>query len=348
MVTPTSIAAPAAPARPQRAEITPGAPNIDRAGCTATRHGTPGAKRNLGCTCPDAAEALRIYKKRQRHGLLTPKFVDGIGTQRRIRALQAIGHTTTELAAHLGCTSQHLTWLAKAHDRGDHVHRDSADRITALYQQLHDVPGTSARAARLAAAKGWARPEHWADVDIDDPAAVSDLAYQRTTDRPAGVDAAWLASPAGGSLDHDQIATRLGVTAHDVERMLLGTAMAGTRAHLSEDQVYEIRDRWVAEHAAGNLDRARLAGDYKIGQPALLAVITGRSPKHLGLTDLLGDSVYRRNAGRKPGSPTRDRHGLTAVTARSRPGHDQVDTTPHRADRRGDRPTLTSSGRESA
>lgn len=288
---PASIAARGAGTRPQLAQITN---EIDRSSCPGRgKHGTASAAARRGCICPDAQRARARYAKRWRVGLLQPALVSGIGTARRIRAMQATGHTLAELAAHYGCTKQHMAWLAGAHDRGEQIHRSSAERVAVLYLALRDRPGTSTSGAKRAAAKHWARPEHWDGVDIDDPAATSDLDHQRDDARTGitGDDIAWLSSDAGGRLTDEQIADRYDLTVDEVGALRRGAAISASRSQLTADDVYTIRGRWLAARAAGHPDpRPALAIEYGIGKCTVLDILTGRTWPHLQLTDILGDT----------------------------------------------------------
>lgn len=88
--------------------------------------------------------------------------VPGIGTQRRLQALVAIGWTQAALAARIGWTLGNLNALV--HGRRDvaaATHRLVAD----LYDELSMRPGPSQRARNLAARRSWAPPLAWDDID---------------------------------------------------------------------------------------------------------------------------------------------------------------------------------------
>lgn len=322
----TSIPARAGEARPSRAEITPGASPIDRSSCPASRHGTASAAKNYRCSCPDARRARGRAEKRRKNGMPSDPFVPAVGTTRRIRALQARGFTAERIAGVARLSTGFVRKLGETYRPRIRAH--NAERIRLTYEDMTrwpEPPGPYAgRQRRNAARDGWARPEHWADANIDDPAAVSDLAYQRNSDRPLGADAVWLASPAGGNLDNAAIAKRLDVNPDEVTRLLRAVAIASGKSDLTDDQVYEIRARYIAERTAGRLDRQRLRDDYGLSRPGFNDLLTGRARPYLGLTDLIGDSPYRNNARNRANPPRRGAHQLTAVATSDDTNHDQV------------------------
>lgn len=285
-----SIAARGGEARPQRAQTTN---ETDRSGCPAGQHGTRWARAHHNCTCSDAYLASYRYFARWRAGIQPAAHVDATGTSRRLQALAAVGWSAAALGGRLGCTGQAVSKL-----RGQRrVHRDTARRVADLYAALagQPVPDTvSAKQARETAARnGWARPEHWDGVDIDDPAATSDLDHQRDDARTGitGDDIAWLSSDAGGQLTDEQIADRYDLTVDEVGVLRRGAAISASRSQLTADDVYTIRDRWLAARAAGHPDpRPALAIEYGIGKCTVLDILTGRTWPHLQLTDILGDT----------------------------------------------------------
>lgn len=100
-----------------------------------------------------------------------PLWTDSVGTVRRLRALIALGWVQTDLAHHLGTSSQYVSLLTTG--RHPKVHIDTAAAIRVLYDQLSMTvptirPGwVHDRQRRYAAARGWAPPLAW--DRIDDP-----------------------------------------------------------------------------------------------------------------------------------------------------------------------------------
>lgn len=127
--------------------------------------------------------ARRAYQYRNevylnRGNLLVPSH----GVTRRLQALFALGWTTIDMAERLGVTYARVSHLM----RGKYpvLHRSTYAAVAALYDQLSMVTPVDqapkgrgnvyvhARAARMAAARGYAPPLAW--DDIDDPAEIPD------------------------------------------------------------------------------------------------------------------------------------------------------------------------------
>jgi hypothetical protein len=165
---------------PPRAIRTRTAPTVPT--CTGPVHGSEWAARR-GCTCPDAREALRLYRKRYEQGTLPDsRRIAATGTRRRLQALVAFGYSPTVLGGYLGCTKQAVQQvLAQVR-----VNRATAARVAALYEPLSGIPPQFNRdispsrrryidrAAASARARGWVPPIAWEDVDIDNPHTVPD------------------------------------------------------------------------------------------------------------------------------------------------------------------------------
>lgn len=131
-------------------------------------------------TCP-AHNAYRAYVSRETQArvlaldfdldvLLPTEQVDVTGTQRRIRALSAIGWSRDELARRLGFTSTYgvSSWL---HYSRRYITAANARAVRDLYNTLGMTPGPSSRAIGRAQRSGWPPPLAWDDETIDDPAA---------------------------------------------------------------------------------------------------------------------------------------------------------------------------------
>lgn len=285
--------------------------DIDRSGCPAQRHGTASAKHNAGCICPDAALAKYRQVKARRTGRAQPSYVPSTGTSRRLRALQALGWSGTELGRLLGCTKAQVKLYADPRP----VHRDTARRVLDLYEQLRRQPPPDTMSARRtrahAVAAGWATPQQWDGIDIDDPDAESDLAYLRAPEpvldpaaapMPAWEDVEWLmrTRPLPPHVDHpwtdefrdrdEVIAKQLKTTAKNVRRCRAAAGRAsGRRAKLTDHDVHEIRRRYLAEVVTGQLQLTQLADAYHVSPSLLVKVLTGAARPHLQLDDIQVD-----------------------------------------------------------
>lgn len=137
--------------------------------CTATTHGTYSAYR-LKCTCPEAREDNRIYRKRLREKRNTPRRIDATGTRRRIQALMVMGWSRVDLAERMGITDRALSYMLTSR----WVILRTARRVDGVFKSLGMDRGPSGLTRTLALRRGWVSGLAW--DDIDDPRA-----------KPAGV-----------------------------------------------------------------------------------------------------------------------------------------------------------------
>jgi hypothetical protein len=190
---------------------------IDRSSCNGTRHGTVSAYYNFACRCPDAREAYRIYRKRAREGRHQPALVSSVGTQRRLRALAAIGWDINTLARRGGYEPIAIrNWRAA---RCPRIKATQAARIAALYEQLSGTQGPSSRSCGHARREGWAPPLLWDELDIDDP-AVNPHDDAAAPARRGRIDTDDVTHLARFGLPLDVIAARLRVQPSSIERHL--------------------------------------------------------------------------------------------------------------------------------
>lgn len=135
------------------------------------RHGT-NAGYIAGCRLQCCKTAHADYRRKlyARQYIARGKMtVPAIGSQRRIRALQAIGWRITDIADALGLASHRgvCAPLWQLMNR-DQVRRSTAERIAELYDRWCMTPGPAASRNRgLAERRGWLPPLAW--DDIDDP-----------------------------------------------------------------------------------------------------------------------------------------------------------------------------------
>lgn len=178
-------------------------------------HGTLSRYKNHGCICDPCRRANRLYDKvRKYEG--TPRLVDSTGTRRRIQALQAIGWSTTRLAAELGVCQQRITHYTS----GDTVNRKTANRVAALFDRLSmhpvddSVPG-AIRTKRNAARNGY--PPPLAFDDIDDPNEKPRKSVLHKAGRHNADIDEWLFLVRGGE-SPERAAERLGVDIRAIDR----------------------------------------------------------------------------------------------------------------------------------
>lgn len=91
-------------------------------------------------------------------------LMPALGTQRRIQALNALGWPLSHIARRISIHRSNLNKMLQA----EHVQAGTARRVRDLYDALCMTPGSSQRARREAAEKGW-KPPLWWDDDIDNP-----------------------------------------------------------------------------------------------------------------------------------------------------------------------------------
>src|SRR5690606_21314513 len=98
-----------------------------------------------------------------------------IGSTRRLRALLRHGYGCNEIARLIQARGHHITHSGVAILRDgaqDFTTPERAQAIRDVYEQYKTRYSTSIRAEvtmRHAAGKGYAGPEDWAGIDIDDP-----------------------------------------------------------------------------------------------------------------------------------------------------------------------------------
>jgi len=105
-------------------------------------------------------------------------LLDPTGTQRRLRALVALGWSQAKLADQIEWTPANFGQLI--HGTYGHVIVETARRVRRLYDELneqrppeqtHRDKIAASRARRYAASNGWTPPVSWDDDTIDDPSA---------------------------------------------------------------------------------------------------------------------------------------------------------------------------------
>lgn len=112
-----------------------------------------------------------------------------LGTQRRLRALAALGWSWQSLAEQAGMEKRCLQRLATG--ERPRVQPSTHDRIVALYERLSMTVGPSSATRGYAQRHGWMPPLAWDDDEIDDPAASPHMPTSGPWDYlPCGTEAA--------------------------------------------------------------------------------------------------------------------------------------------------------------
>jgi hypothetical protein len=192
------------------------------------RHGTTRGYA-AGCRracCREARNTDERTRRKRRQVLGIVRSVPASGTQRRIRALMAIGWTSADIATRAGWgTPQAVTELLAVRRT---VFVATAATIAAIYDDLCMTPGPSEKNRRDAQRKGWPPPLAWDDIDDPDEAPHG-WRYQPSTrldtildliDQGVGISA---------------VVAELGISAKGVERWL--------ERHGRRDLYVTLRDR---------------------------------------------------------------------------------------------------------
>lgn len=136
--------------------------------CQAVRHGTSSAYVNQGCRCPNAREAWRLYSKRRNAGVHLIRYVNPVGTSRRLQGLGAAGWSTALIAARLGVHPTRVERLRRCTTA--YVSPATAAAVRKLTAELCLSLGPSQRSRDEAVRRGWEPLGVW--DDIDDPDAM--------------------------------------------------------------------------------------------------------------------------------------------------------------------------------
>ena len=145
------------------------------------RHGT-NAGYVAGCRDTCCRQAHATYRRsiwRNRYTRRVDRlYIDATGTQRRIRALQAIGWRYRDIDIALGHpTPQGTSASTWSHNimRQQRIHVDNARAVAELYDRWSMTPGPSKRLRTRAAKWGWPTPFTY--LNIDDPDEQPDTGY---------------------------------------------------------------------------------------------------------------------------------------------------------------------------
>lgn len=123
--------------------------------------------------------AARILAVQPGQGIPPKRQQPALGTTRRIRALQTLGHSSKAISEASGVELSTVSDLLNEYHTT--IGRRVAARIDTGYRQLAETAGTNTRARNRAAREGWAPPAAW--DDIDDPHCHPDTTGHCGTDR---------------------------------------------------------------------------------------------------------------------------------------------------------------------
>jgi hypothetical protein len=196
------------------------------AGCSGAVIRTLAHGRYATIRADIAASILRVPATQPPVG----RYVDATGTVRRVRALVAIGHTIASIGAEAGISSAPLGVIAAG--RRPQVETHTAQAVGDVYRRWSRTPGTSERARRHAARRGWHGPLAWGD-DIDDPDALPEVDpgdLPLTTQQQARLTSEEIRHLGGFGISRDEIARRVGRSPSYVREQLAGRRGPGWRA----------------------------------------------------------------------------------------------------------------------
>jgi hypothetical protein len=143
--------------------------------------------------------------------------VSSIGSVRRVRALYAIAVTRDLIASQIGCSKAFVNILAAG--RIQTVRPATAQAVSAAYDRLWLMPGTSVKNRLRAQREGWLGPLHWADDALDDPNAepLTDQDTQAMSSKDRHTEVLHLAD---GGVVPSLIAERVGLSESRVRQIL--------------------------------------------------------------------------------------------------------------------------------
>lgn len=192
------------------------------------RHGTY-AGYIAGCREECCRGAARRYQRQRYFDRavlgLPPRFVNKVGSKRRVNALQALGWSAEDLSVRMGFSRAYLNVAINREGR-DYILRATARRIADIYDELSmtfppETPCTSRQRA-AAKKKGWLPPLAWDDDRIDDP-----------NYRP-----------------------NLTETDHDIDPVVIERILAGDRIPATVSEKFEVTRQWLAMgRSLGQLER---------------------------------------------------------------------------------------------
>lgn len=162
-------------------------------------HGTTKTYKKYACRCEPCRLNYSRYNKRRDYLAKSgrPLRLPAIGTQRRIRALMALGYSLPTLAGELGIAVGNLS--KKFHQ--PNVNRDTYERVAELYERLAMKPPPTGwqadRTRGIGSRRGWPTPLCWEDIDDPD-------------EKPNGLRRSWQRGPSPEDYDENVVLRILG------------------------------------------------------------------------------------------------------------------------------------------
>lgn len=123
-------------------------------------------RRESTRTCAGCREVQRVgmHQYRVQRIIAGRKMVSTLGLRRRVHALATRGWAQRDIAERLGTSAAAFSKIVNQ----DETHRDTADKVKAVYAELAWQDGPNALARRKAELKGWPGPMDWDDPDNPD------------------------------------------------------------------------------------------------------------------------------------------------------------------------------------
>lgn len=226
--------------------------------------------------------------------------IDATLLTRQMQALIALGHSTRVIAAATGWRQARVDLYARG--QVSTVHPATAALGARVYRQLCAAPtpkGSGPTQARRAALRnGWARPDQWIDeAEMADPAALSDLAYQRPPAKTSGLTYEIICEWEATGRPDDALAALYGVTLDYVRKIRAEHTPTRLPRTLSAADIYAIRRMWpnVRDRV---ISLAEIGRHYGVSHVYVSRVLSGTVAPHLRLDDVRRPKNPRQTAQR--------------------------------------------------
>lgn len=186
--------------------------------CTAERHDTVSAYKNLGCRCPQATARTVDYQRRRDNGQILPSQPATL-TMRQLQALAVIGWPADAIAPLAGRNPVSLSEIRRG--RHDMVTGRTAAAVKRIYRRLHNQPGPSDRTRAYAARQGWAGPSVLLLYGATDEVKIARAIAGEPVELSRAERLTAVRVLREANISYPQIATRLNVHERQVHRDLV-------------------------------------------------------------------------------------------------------------------------------